>query len=236
LGYAHAIKKYVVEDSIALVHDAASKRKNILLEGAQGTMLDVDHGTYPYVTSSNPTSGGACVGSGLPPKSIETVLGVVKAYTTRVGGGPFPTETDGDIGEKLREIGHEYGATTGRPRRCGWFDGVVMRHASRVNGLTHLAVTKLDVLDSFDTIQVCTAYKYNGGADTKDFPLNLDKLEGCKPVYEEMPGWKQDITKVTDYSALPVNAKKYLDRLAQIADAPISMVSVGAERTQIIKL
>ncbi len=236
LGYAHAIKKYVVEDSIALVHDAVSKRKNILLEGAQGTMLDVDHGTYPYVTSSNPTSGGACVGSGLPPKSIESVLGVVKAYTTRVGGGPFPTETEGETGDKLRDVGHEYGATTGRPRRCGWFDGVVMRHASRVNGLTHLAVTKLDVLDSFDTINICTSYKYNGDSQTKDFPLNLDKLEICKPVYEEMPGWKQDISKVTEYSALPTNAKKYLDRLAEIADAPISMVSVGAERTQIIKL
>lgn len=236
LGYAHAIKKYVVEDSISLVHDAVEKRKNILLEGAQGTMLDVDHGTYPYVTSSNPTSGGACVGSGLPPKSIDKVLGVVKAYVTRVGDGPFPTEISGGIGDKLREIGAEYGATTGRPRRCGWFDGVVMRHAGRVNGLTHLAVTKLDVLSSFDTLKVCTAYKSEDGKIIKDFVLNLEKLAHCEPVYEDLPGWKEDLSKVTDYKNLPVNAKKYLDKLAEISGAQISMVSVGAERSQIIRI
>lgn len=235
LSYAHAIKKYVVEDSIALVHDAASNRKNILLEGAQGTMLDVDHGTYPYVTSSNPTSGGACVGSGLPPSSIGTILGVVKAYVTRVGGGPFPTEDHGPDGLKLREVGHEYGATTGRPRRCGWFDGVVMRHSAKINGLTHLAVTKLDVLDSFDTIKICTAYKYNG-SETRNFPLNLDKLAQCQPIYEEMPGWKEDLSKVKDYKDLPVNAKKYLDKLAEISESQISLVSVGAERGEIIKI
>jgi adenylosuccinate synthase len=235
LGYFHAIKKLVVEGSAALVNDAIAKNKNILMEGAQGTMLDVDHGTYPYVTSSNPVAGGACIGAGVGPQKINEVLGVVKAYVTRVGGGPFPTEISGELGHILRERGGEYGATTGRPRRCGWFDGVVMRHASRINGLTKLAITKIDVLDSFDTISLCTAYEYDGKA-VKDFPTDITKLEKCKPIYEEVPGWKENLSKITDYQHLPLNAKKYLDKLAEISEAKIALVSVGAERGQIIKI
>jgi adenylosuccinate synthase len=235
LGYAGEIKKYVVDESTALVNEAISNNKKLLLEGAQGTLLDVDHGTYPFVTSSNPVAGGACVGAGIGPVSINAVIGVVKAYVTRVGSGPFPTEMLGEVGEKLRERGDEYGATTGRPRRCGWFDGVLMRHSSRINGLTHLAITKLDVLDELDTIKICVAYEC-GGKKTNDFPTNIYKLEECKPVFEEMPGWKEDISKVRDYKHLPANAKKYLDRLAEISKAKISLVSVGPEREQIIRI
>jgi len=235
LGYAHAIKQYVVDESTALVSEAIAKKKNVLLEGAQGTMLDVDQGTYPYVTSSNPSAGGACVGAGLGPKMINDVIGVVKAYVTRVGSGPFPTEIPGKKGDELREKGGEYGATTGRPRRCGWFDGVVMRHASKINGLTHLAITKLDVLDDQDKIKVCVAYEYKGKRIV-DFPTDIYRLEDCKPIYEEYPGWKEDTTKIKDYANLPANAKKYLDKLAELADAKISLVSVGAERGQIIRI
>ncbi|MBN2058555.1 MAG: adenylosuccinate synthase [Candidatus Saganbacteria bacterium] len=235
LGYAHAIKKYVVDESSSLVRDAIKKNKKLLLEGAQGTMLDVDHGTYPYVTSSNPVSSGACVGAGFPPNVVNEIIGVVKAYVTRVGGGPFPTEIEGGIGDKLREWGGEYGATTGRPRRCGWFDGVVMKHAAKVNGLTQLAITKLDVLDNLDKIEICTAYEYEGKQIT-DFPTDIRRLAKCKPVYEEMPGWKEDTTKVKDYQHLPEKAKKYLDKLAELAEARISLISVGAERGQIIRV
>ncbi|MFC1637760.1 adenylosuccinate synthase [Candidatus Margulisiibacteriota bacterium] len=235
VGYAHGIKKYVVEESSSLVNEGIQKGKKLLLEGAQGTMLDVDHGTYPYVTSSNPVSSGACVGAGFSPKAVDEVIGVVKAYVTRVGGGPFPTEIEGGIGDQLREWGGEYGATTGRPRRCGWFDGVVMKHASKINGLTSLAITKLDVLDKLDKIEICTAYEYKGKQIT-DFPTDIRRLEKCQPVYIEMPGWQEDITKVKDYKDLPKNAKKYLDKLAELANARISLVSVGAERGQIIRL
>lgn len=234
-GYAGQIEKYVVEESTSLIHQAISKGKKILMEGAQGTMLDVDHGTYPYVTSSNPITGGACVGAGFGPTAIDKVIGVVKAYVTRVGGGPFPTEITGKVGEDLREKGHEYGATTGRPRRCGWFDGVVMRHASKVNGLTHLAVTKLDVLDDQKKIEICTAYKYKG-KKIKDFPTDINRLAECTPVYEEVPGWEEDTSKVKKYIDLPKKAKEYLKLLEEIAEAKIAMVSVGAERGQIIHL
>ncbi|OGB90975.1 adenylosuccinate synthase [candidate division WOR-1 bacterium RIFCSPHIGHO2_01_FULL_53_15] len=235
LGYFDLLKGFVVEESSALVNEVISKNQRILMEGAQGTMLDVDHGTYPYVTSSNPIAGGACIGAGFGPQEIDEVIGVVKAYVTRVGGGPFPTEIIGGQGDDLRERGGEYGTTTGRPRRCGWFDGVVMRHASRINGLTQLAITKLDVLDSFETIKVCAAYERNGST-VKDFPTDISRLEECKPVYEELPGWRQDITKLTDYKQLPTNAKKYLDKLAELSEAKVSLISVGAERGQIIKL
>ncbi|MDI6731139.1 MAG: adenylosuccinate synthase [Candidatus Margulisbacteria bacterium] len=235
LGYAHAIKKYVVEESTALVHQAIAKKKNVLLEGAQGTMLDVDQGTYPFVTSSNPVSGGACVGAGVGPKDIDEVIGVVKAYITRVGSGPFPTEIEGKLGDDLREKGGEYGATTGRPRRCGWFDGVVMKFSARINSLSQLAVTKLDVLDGLDKINICTAYEYKGSKIT-DFPTDINRLALCKPVYEEAPGWKEDTSKITNYQELPSNAKKYLDKLAEIAETKVSMISVGAERGQIIKV
>lgn len=235
LGYASQIKKYVVESSTSVINGEIKKNKNILLEGAQGTMLDVDHGTYPFVTSSSPISGGACSGAGIPPNSVKNIIGVVKAYVTRVGGGPFPTEMEGKAGEELREKGGEYGATTGRPRRCGWFDGVVMRHSARINGLTELAVTKIDVLSGLEKIEICTAYEYKG-KKIYDFPCDLDHLAKCKPVYEEMPGWSEDITKVTSYDELPINCKKYLDKLAELAECRISMVSVGPKRTQIIKL
>jgi adenylosuccinate synthase len=233
-GYFAEIKGMVVDESTALVNGAITENKRILMEGAQGTMLDVDHGTYPFVTSSSPIAGGACCGAGFGPQEIDEVVGVVKAYVTRVGGGPFPTEIVGGIGDQLRERGGEYGATTGRPRRCGWFDGVVMRHAARVNGLTQLAITKIDVLDSFDVIKLCTAYEYEG-KKIKDFPTDIYRLEKCKPVYEEMKGWKEDLSSVTDYKDLPVNARKYIERLAELADARVSLVSVGAERGQIIR-
>jgi adenylosuccinate synthase len=235
LGYAHAIKKLVVDNSSALIDTAVKARKSILLEGAQGTMLDVDLGTYPFVTSSNPVAGGACTGAGIGPNRIDEVLGVVKAYVTRVGGGPFPTEISGETGDLLREKGKEYGSTTGRPRRCGWFDGVVMRHASRVNGLTSLAVTKIDVLDQLDKINICTAYEYEG-KKIYDFPSDLAKLEKCTPVYEEYSGWKQSLADVKKFSDMPKNAKIYLEKLAEIAGAKISLISTGAERGQIIKV
>jgi adenylosuccinate synthase len=235
LGYYHAFRKLVVEESSSLVNEAIGKNRKILMEGAQGTMLDVDHGTYPYVTSSNPVAGGACIGAGFGPQEVDEIIGVTKAYVTRVGGGPFPTEITDATGELLRERGAEYGATTGRPRRCGWFDGVVMRHASKINGLSQLAITKMDVLDSFEEISICAAYEYEGKM-VKDFPTDINRLEKCRPVYESMPGWKENLSRITDYQALPVNAKKYIDKLAELAEARISLISVGAERGQIIKL
>ncbi|MDD4179212.1 MAG: adenylosuccinate synthase [Candidatus Margulisbacteria bacterium] len=234
-AYFNELKDLIALESTALIGEYISQNKNILMEGAQGTMLDVDHGTYPYVTSSNPIAGGACTGAGFGPQEIDEVIGVAKAYFTRVGGGPFPTEIIGGMGDQLRERGGEYGTTTGRPRRCGWFDGVVMRHASKVNGITQLAITKLDVLDGLETIDVCTAYEYEG-KQIKDFPTHIQRLEKCKPVYETLKGWKEDITKITDYAHLPANAKKYLDRLAELSEAKVSLISVGAERGQIIKL
>jgi len=234
-GYFNELKELVVLESTSLIGDYIDSNKKILMEGAQGTMLDVDHGTYPYVTSSNPISGGACCGAGFGPQEIDEVIGVAKAYFTRVGGGPFPTEVNGGMGDELRERGHEYGTTTGRPRRCGWFDGVVMRHAAKVNGVTQLAVTKLDVLDSLEKIDVCTAYDYEG-QQIKDFPTHIQRLEKCKPVYETLPGWRQDITKITEYAQLPANAKKYLDKLAELSEARVSLISVGAERGQIIRI
>jgi len=235
LSYGHEIKKYVVEESTSVIHKAIKEKKSILMEGAQGTMLDVDHGTFPYVTSSNPISGGSCTGAGVPPNAIDKIIGVVKAYVTRVGGGPFPTEIEGQMQENLREKGGEYGATTGRPRRCGWFDGVVMKHASKINGLTDLAVTKIDVLSGLDKIKICTAYEYNG-KKIYDFPTDIYRLAKCTPVYEEMPGWKEDITKASSYDELPQNCKNYLDKLAELAECKISMVSVGPKRKQIIKI
>jgi adenylosuccinate synthase len=235
LGYAYGIKKYVVDESTSILHDAIMKKKNVLMEGAQGTMLDVDQGTYPYVTSSNPIAGGACVGAGLGPQFIDQVIGVVKTYVTRVGSGPFPTEIEGKLGEELRERGGEYGATTGRPRRCGWFDGVVMRHAAKINGLSHIAFTKLDVLDDLDKIKICVAYELDEKEIT-DFPTDIHRLERCRPVYEEMPGWKEDTTQIKDYKKLPKNAKKYVEKLAKLANAEIYLVSVGAERGQIIRI
>jgi adenylosuccinate synthase len=207
----------------------------VLLEGAQGAMLDIDHGTYPFVTSSSTTAGGAATGVGIGPTVIDGVIGVVKAYTTRVGSGPLPTEIEAPLGDHLRELGGEYGATTGRPRRCGWFDAVVVRYAAQVNGLTSLAVTKLDVLDSFDQIHVCTGYDVNGEAHTT-FPSDLGFLDNARPVYETMPGWKTSTVGARSLADLPARARAYLDRIVELTGVPVDFISVGTEREQIIDL
>ncbi|MBU4305067.1 MAG: adenylosuccinate synthase [Candidatus Omnitrophica bacterium] len=230
LKYAQIIKPYVCNSSV-LLNDAIKNKKNILFEGAQGTLLDVDHGTYPFVTSSNSTAGGACAGTGVGPTHIDKVIGVVKAYTTRVGEGPFPTEFSSQLMKKIRSRGKEFGATTGRPRRCGWFDAVIVKHAVRVNGLEAIAVTKLDVLDMMPTLKVCVAYRYKA-AIYKDFPADIEALWKAQPVYEEMPGWMEDTTAVKDYSQLPLNARKYLKKLEALVGAKIEIVSIGSERNQ----
>ncbi len=230
LGYGKKISKYMHNVPLYL-NMAMEKGKSLLFEGAQGTLLDIDHGTYPFVTSSNATAGGACTGTGVSPISIDKVLGVAKAYTTRVGEGPFPTEFGPELMEKIRNKGKEFGATTGRPRRCGWLDIVILRHASMVNGLTELALTKLDVLDDTDTIKVCVAYKC-GGKTLKYFPGNMEMFSECRPVYEEMPGWKTDITSVTKYRRLPIKARKYIAYISKLINKKITMVSVGSERKQ----
>ncbi len=213
------------------------KSKKLLFEGAQGIMLDIDYGTYPYVTSSNPIGGGACVGSGYGPKMIDEVIGVSKAYITRVGEGPFITELDNEIGTKIREIGHEFGTTTGRPRRCGWFDGVVARYGVLVGGLTQMAITKLDVFDTFDEIKLCVAYKdTRNGNIMYDYPTNAFEHKYFEPVYETHAGWMQDISKCKSFDELPQNAKKYIKRLEEIFEIPIKIVSVGADREQTILL
>ncbi|HEX2613261.1 MAG TPA: adenylosuccinate synthetase, partial [Fibrobacteria bacterium] len=233
-AYGEKLRPYVA-DCVALLAGALKANKGLLFEGAQGTFLDVDHGTYPFVTSSNTVSGAACAGSGVGPTAIQQVIGVVKAYTTRVGNGPFPTEIEGAPGAELRRIGHEFGATTGRERRCGWFDAVVVRRAAQVNGLTHLAVTKLDVLDSFESIDVCVAYEIDG-VRAENFPSSLARLERVRPVYETLPGWKSDTTAITDAKDLPVNARRYLDRLAELVDVPVGMLSLGPKRHQTIRM
>ncbi len=220
-------------DVSLLIHEQMAAGRNVLLEGAQGLMLDVDHGTYPFVTSSNTSIGGAMAGLGIGPRMINHVLGVVKAYTTRVGNGPMPTELTGPDGERLRELGAEYGATTGRPRRCGWFDAVVTRYSQRINGLTGLVVTKLDVLDTLDEIDICNAYSYKGQTLT-EFPHDPDVLENCEPIYETLPGWKSSTNGITEYGELPPEARSYLERVGAIMDCPIQLVSVGVQRDQII--
>ncbi len=215
------------------ITEALQRKEFVLLEGAQGALLDVDHGTYPFVTSSNTTAGGAAIGTGIGPTRIEAVLGVVKAYTTRVGSGPLPTEIPAPLGDQLRELGGEYGATTGRPRRCGWFDAVVVRYAARVNGLTGLAITKLDVLDTFAEIQIATGYTIRG-EHTDNFPDDMSLLEGAEPVFETLPGWQSDTSEARSMSDLPPNARAYLHRIEELTGAPIWYVSVGTEREQII--
>ncbi|MFQ5530317.1 MAG: adenylosuccinate synthetase, partial [Gemmatimonadota bacterium] len=205
----------------------------VLLEGAQGSLLDVDHGTYPFVTSSNTTAGGAAVGAGIGPTLIDEVLGVVKAYTTRVGNGPLPTELEGEAAERLRTLGGEYGATTGRPRRPGWFDGVVVRHAAAVNGLTALAVTKLDVLDSFDELKLGVDYEFDGG-NQSGFPARTQQLDSVRPVYETLPGWSSPTADCRTVDALPENARAYLSRIEAVSGVPIRYVSVGSGRSQIV--
>ncbi len=230
--YAKILEPYVADVSL-IINEAIAKGAHILFEGAQGTLLDLDHGTYPYVTSSHPVAGAACLGAGFGPTKINRVIGVAKAYITRVGEGPFPTELKDDIGEQIRTRGHEFGTTTGRPRRCGWFDGVVARYAARINGLDYLAITKLDVLSGLENVKVCTAYRYRGELIT-EFPATLKALAECEPVYEELPGWLEDISEIRRYEDLPANAKNYLERLAELARVPVAMISVGPSREQTI--
>lgn len=230
LDYGKKIKKYVCNTK-RLLNDAIQNKKRVLFEGAQGTLLDVDYGTYPFVTSSNSTSGGASIGTGVGPNKIDKVIGVVKAYTTRVGEGPFPTEFDDCLMDAIRQKGKEFGATTGRPRRCGWFDSVVVKHAVTVNGLDELVVTKLDVLDDLESIKICTGYRF-GKVVYNDFPSSIKVLSACQPIYEELPGWKKDTTRITKYSKLPKNAKNYLKRIQKLVNTKIVLISVGSERTQ----
>lgn len=232
LDFDKKIDPFIKDVSIYL-NGAIDAGKNVLLEGAQGTLLDVDHGTYPFVTSSNPSSGGACTGVGIGPTRITGVIGVIKAYTTRVGEGPFPTELQGEEGQFLREEGHEFGATTGRPRRCGWFDSLVARYAIRINGIDSLAITKLDVLDKFAKIKVCTAYRF-GDKVFNEFPADLQTVQQCEPVYEEIDGWKEPTGDIKRWDDIPPKAKNYLDYIESIVKAPIQIVSVGSQRSQTI--
>lgn len=235
--YAEIFKPFVELDWQDLLMSSKKEAKTVLFEGAQGIMLDIDYGTYPFVTSSNPIGGGAAVGSGYGPKMIEEVIGVSKAYITRVGEGPFVTELFDEIGESIRDIGHEYGTTTGRPRRCGWFDAVVAKYGVLVGGLTSMAITKIDVFDNFDEIKVCTAYKdKRDGKIYKNYPTNVFIHKYLEPVYESHKGWNTDLTKIRTWDDLPENAKKYLKRLEELFEIPISIVSVGPDREQTIIL
>lgn len=228
LSYADKLKPYLANTSL-LLHEALVRGDNVLLEGGQGTLLDVDHGTYPFVTSSNPTAGGAATGSGIGPTKITRVIGIVKAYTTRVGEGPFPTELLDENGERLRQIGGEVGTTTGRPRRCGWYDAVVARYATRVNGLTDFFLTKLDVLSGFKEIPVCVAYEIDG-KKYDEMPMTQTQFHHAKPIYEMMPGWDEDISNARKFEDLPVNAQKYVEFLEKISGAPMSAIGVGQHR------
>jgi len=232
LGYAEKIKDLTQDTSLTL-NNALDSGKNILFEGAQGTLLDIDHGTYPFVTSSNATAGGACTGTGVSPAKIETVMGVIKAYTTRVGEGPFPTEFGKDLMDKIRKKGKEFGATTGRPRRCGWFDAVIAQHSVLVNGINALAVTKLDVLDDMDEIKICTAYKYKNKI-YKNFSSDIKLLSDCECVYEDHPGWLAETAKVKSFKNLPKNAKSYIKRISELLNSKIKIISVGSGRKETI--
>lgn len=231
---AERIRPYV-KDTEYSANQYIKEGKKVLFEGAQATMLDLDHGTYPFVTSSNPTAGGACVGSGVGPRMMSNIIGVVKAYTTRVGAGPFPAEQSNKIGEYLRETGHEFGTVTGRSRRCGWFDSVVVRYAAILNSLDYLAITRLDILDGLDTINICKGYMYKG-IELKEYPESLNILQDVEPVYEELPGWKTDISGCKSYDELPENARYYVERISQLVGVPLGIVSVGPDRSQTIVL
>jgi adenylosuccinate synthase len=232
--YAARLAPYVGNISVEL-HRSLRSGKQILFEGAQGTHLDIDHGTYPFVTSSNTLSGNACCGAGIGPKEIHHVIGIVKAYTTRVGRGPFPSELFDDIGDTIQAKGAEFGATTGRRRRCGWLDTVILNNAVRLNGLTGLAVTKLDVLGGLDTLNICTGYEYQGKA-LDYFPGDLQVLADCKPVYETLPGWSEDISGIRNFNDLPDNTKSYLKRIEEIAETPVQIISIGPGRNETIVL
>ena len=234
MAYAKQLSKYITDASLMLNRDIAAG-KNILLEGAQGTLLDIDHGTYPYVTSSNTISGGACTGLGIPPTKIDKILGIAKAYTTRVGEGPFPSELTGELGEIIRQRGGEFGATTGRPRRCGWLDIIALRYATLINGFTGIGLTKMDILDDMDRIKICVGYKYDGRVyDT--FPTDLEVLRRCEAVYEEVEGWKKSTVSITDFEKLPANAKKYIRTIENLITTEIPIISTGQRRDEIIVL
>ena len=221
----------MISDVSAQLHNLQKQNKKILFEGAQGTLLDIDHGTYPYVTSSNTTAGGVCAGSGVAPNSIDYVLGIVKAYTTRVGGGPFPTELFDDVGEELGTRGHEFGATTGRQRRCGWLDAIALKRAMNLNGVTGICFTKLDVLDTLDELKICTSYQSNGEA-LDSLPLNAENIENCQPNYISLPGWNSSTVGITEFDQLPENAKKYIKKVEELLEVPIDIISTGPERSE----
>jgi adenylosuccinate synthase len=233
-GYAERLRPYV-DDTTEYLLAAAEAGKKILFEGAQGSLLDVDHGTYPFVTSSNSSGVGVSSGSGVPPRYINHVIGIVKAYSTRVGGGPFPTEQDNDIGQRIRDAGNEYGTVTRRPRRCGWLDAVAIRYTARLSGVDSLCVMLLDVLTGFEELQICTAYEIRGER-TQRFPSHVDDLRAAIPVYESLPGWKEDVSSVRTVEDLPLAARRYLARIGELAGAPVDTVSVGPERTQTIRV
>ena len=234
LGYAEELRPYVT-DTLFVLHDAIRRGERILFEGAQATMLDLDYGNYPYVTSSHPVAGGISVGAGIGPAAINKVIGVVKAYTSKVGEGPLVTELHDEIGVKIREIGHEYGTTTGRPRRIGWLDAFVVKYAAMLSGINCLAITRLDILDTLKTIKMCVGYKHNGKL-INEYPASLNVLAEIEPVYEELPGWEQDITGIRKYDELPVNARKYIERLSEVAGVRLGIISVGPGREQTIVL
>lgn len=232
MSYASQVKSFVGDASLTL-YQALRDDKKVLLEGAQGTLLDLDYGTYPYVTSSHPTSGGFTVGSGIGPNEISDVIGITKSYTTRVGKGPFVTELYDEVGDRIRVAGNEFGTTTGRPRRTGWLDLVMVRYSARVNGITTIALTLLDVLTGFDTIKLCTGYERNGEM-IQDFPASLEVLGECHPVYESLPGWQEDISTIKKYEELPANARLYIERIEQLTGIPVSYISTGSKREQTI--
>lgn len=217
------------------LHKALAAGREILLEGAQGALLDIDHGTYPYVTSSSSTAGGGCIGTGIPPTAIDNVMGITKAYCTRVGNGPFPTELNDKTGDVIREAGNEFGSTTGRPRRCGWLDLVALKYAVKINGINELVITKMDVLDKMDNVKACTSYKING-EETTDFPLSLKELDSVEPVYTEFKGWKDSTRKASSYEQLPRNTRDFLDAISDYLDVSISIVSTGPSRNQTLIL
>jgi adenylosuccinate synthase len=230
--YAKRIEPFVTDTSLML-NEAMKSGKSVLFESAQGTLLDVDLGTYPFGTSSNPTAGGVCAGLGIGPTMIHKVIGVVKAYVTRVGAGPFPTELPPDMNEQIRQKGEEFGATTGRPRQCGWFDAVAARYAVRVNNFTSIAITKLDILDELESIKLCVGYRYNGKTIT-EFPSQIHILENCEPVYEPMEGWRTDTSELREYQDLPEKARKYIERISQLMETKVELVAVGPERDRIM--
>jgi adenylosuccinate synthase len=234
MGYAEKLSEYIADTDI-IINRMISENKNVLFEGAQGTLLDIDHGTYPYVTSSNPIAGGACTGLGVGPTKISKVLGVTKAYTTRVGSGPFPTEIKGSLGDRLREKGGEYGATTGRPRRCGWLDMVILKHSTRINGFTGIAITKLDILDGMDVIKICTSYRHKG-KNYEEFPKEINIFEECEPAYKELEGWSETTVGIKDFNRLPETAKIYIKKIEKMLGVEVQIISTGQRRDELIQL